>query len=310
MESKYINFRAPGSLMILGEYAVLHQGFGVCCAIDQYMTAKLNLRSDRIITLKSHLGSYEGSLDHLPDSESLSFAVQSIRKFLSFCTCGFDIEYISTIDTQIGFGSSAATVVSTLGALNLAFFKSVDHERILKMAVDTVISVQGSGSGCDCAASLYQSTVAFNPRTFEVKRFHHPFELTVLYSGQKASTKKMIQFVHQRYLENKEAVAKIYNEIESLTNLGMRSLFNNDLHRLGEIITSHHYKLRDLGVSNPDLEALIQILLKDSAILGAKISGAGGGDCVIGLGGAIVNLPIDMYGSRVIHVKTLTGTYI
>lgn len=307
--SQVYNYRAYGSLMLLGEHAVLHQGWGICCAIDQSITATLVLRDDRIVVIKSALGCYEGSLDQIRVVEPLSYAIESVITFLPYASCGFELTLVSTIDHQLGLGSSAATVVATLGVLNLAFFKSLDEERVLRDAVSTVRKVQGFASGCDCAASVYGLTVAFNPRTFEVQKYYHSFDLTALYCGYKVKTSVMIDKVNERIKNEPKVIAKIFAEIENITMLGMRALTNNDLHRLGELMLAHHHQLKELGVSNHDLDKLFDLLIHAHSLLGAKISGAGGGDCVIGLGSAIIDLPIEMEGAKVIHLKTLSGHY-
>jgi mevalonate kinase len=245
----------------------------------------------------------------LPIKEPFSYVIEAIKGFSDFISNGFELTLTSGIDPKIGFGSSAAVVVATLGVLNLAFFHSTDADRILKDAIKAVRQVQGFASGCDCAASVYGSTVAFNPRTFEIVKYHHSFDLTAIYCGYKTKTALMINFVSQRLKQQPKDIAKIFAEIENLTTLGMRALTNNDLHRFGELMMAQQHHMKELGVSNQDLDRLFELLKSHQAILGAKISGAGGGDCVIGLGAAIVNLPIEMNGAKIIHLKTLPGYY-
>ncbi|NBW56780.1 mevalonate kinase [bacterium] len=307
--SQVYNYRACASLMLLGEHAVVHQGFGICAAIDQFITAKLELRDNKTILIKSSFGTYEGSIGCMPIKEPFSYVIEAINVFSDFISTGFELTLTSGIDPNIGFGSSAAVVVATLGALNLAFFHSTDPDRILKDAIKTVRQVQGFASGCDCAASVYGSTVAFNPRTFEIVKYHHSFDLTATYCGYKTKTALMINFVNQRLKQQPKEIAKIFAEIENLATLGMRALTNNDLHRFGELMTAQQHHMKELGVSNQDLDRLFDLLKSHQAILGAKISGAGGGDCVIGLGAAIVHLPIEMHGAKIIHLKTLPGYY-
>src|SRR5438045_3958935 len=56
---------APGSLMLLGEYAVLHGQHALVCAIDKRMTVTLSPRDDKKILIESALGHYETTLSDL-----------------------------------------------------------------------------------------------------------------------------------------------------------------------------------------------------------------------------------------------------
>lgn len=305
--SQVYNYRACASLMILGEHAVLYQGWGICAALDQFITVTLIPRDDRSVVIKSSFGTYEGTIDSLTTYQPLSYVLKAIENCSVFITGGFELVIMSSIDPNMGLGSSAAVVVGTLGALSLAFLHTDDKERILKLAVKTVQDVQGSASGCDCAASLYGCLVAFNLRTFEVIEYHHTLEITALYCGYKTQTSIMIDFVKKRMKQYPEYIEKIFLEIQQIVILGMEALAKNDLQRLGELMTAQHYHLKNLGVSNQDLESLFELLRGNKAILGAKISGSGGGDCVIGLGCVLENLPINKEGARTIHLKTLSS---
>ena len=65
--------------------------------------------------------------------------------------------------------------------------------------------------------------------------------------------------------------------------------------------------LRKLGVSSEKLENLIKAVLKSGA-LGAKLSGAGGGDCMIAIANREnlnnLKIAIEKVGGRVIETKT------
>ena len=49
---------APGSLMLMGEHAVLHGKKALVCAIDQRISVSLTPREDARISIVSALGEY------------------------------------------------------------------------------------------------------------------------------------------------------------------------------------------------------------------------------------------------------------
>ena len=76
---------APGSLMLLGEYAVLHRQHALVCAIDKRMHVTLTPRHDSNIIIESALGHYETTLMNLHPVQPFQFvltALHSMRKYL------------------------------------------------------------------------------------------------------------------------------------------------------------------------------------------------------------------------------------
>ena len=62
----------------------------------------------------------------------------------------------------------------------------------------------------------------------------------------------------------------------------MEALNNNDLNTLGELMDINHGLLRAIGVSSKELDELVYVA-KENGALGAKLTGAGGGGCMIAL---------------------------
>ena len=67
----------------------------------------------------------------------------------------------------------------------------------------------------------------------------------------------------------------------ALTEVGVKALQEGDLEEVGRCMTENHIVLRGLGVSCPELEQLIIAAAPSS--LGVKLTGAGGGGCMIAL---------------------------
>ena len=65
---------------------------------------------------------------------------------------------------------------------------------------------------------------------------------------------------------------------------GMQQIRRNDWKKLGEMMNVQQGLMEALGVSLPIIQHITGVLRKQKGISGAKISGSGLGDCVIGLG--------------------------
>ena len=73
-------------------------------------------------------------------------------------------------------------------------------------------------------------------------------------------------------------------EIETIgiiAKRGIKSLLNGDYDSVGRAMSENQLMLQSIGVSSPELESLIQAAAPSS--LGAKLTGAGGGGCMVAL---------------------------
>ena len=109
---------APGSLMLLGEHAVLHGQPALVCAVNRRIHVSLAPRNDGAIRITSSLGRYSASIDRIKPAKSFRFVVAAIRRFGRKLTTGFDLRIDSEFSHKIGFGSSAAVTVATLAVLS------------------------------------------------------------------------------------------------------------------------------------------------------------------------------------------------
>ena len=74
------------------------------------------------------------------------------------------------------------------------------------------------------------------------------------------------------------------NEIETIgiiARRGIKSLLLGDYDAVGRAMSENQLMLQSIGVSSPELERLIQAAIPTS--LGAKLTGAGGGGCMVAL---------------------------
>jgi isopentenyl-diphosphate delta-isomerase type 1 len=133
------------------------------------------------------------------------------------------------------------------------------------------------------------------------------------YSGVKADTVQIIKEVAQKKEMYPEKITKLFGAIATLVSQAKEKMIEGDFESVGKYMNYNHEYLRDLGVSSEKLENLI-FAAKKAGAWGAKISGAGGGDCMIALvsnenadnvrhaitqsGGELVNVGVNADGVR------------
>ncbi len=288
MTLRAVKASAPGSLMLMGEHAVLRGQPALVCAINKRLKIKLVPRADNVLRLHSVLGAHETTLDELAPNESFRFVLGAIRAAKGGIAQGFDLDVKSEMSHQMGLGSSAAVTVATLAALAGAQGQPLDPRGLLEVGAKTVRKVQGGvGSGADVAASVYGGGLRYFAQTQEAVKLSTAPPLTVLYSGSKTPTPEVIAIVE----ENRRKQPALYDELDDLIGKTVQQAFEaaarGDWTAMGELMNINQGLMDALGVNNARLAELVFALRADPKIHGSKISGSGLGDCVVGLGKAM-----------------------
>lgn len=228
---------------------------------------------------------------------------------------GMNVCATSSFSGAYGFGSSSAVTVAVLKFLR----PTANNKELFDAAYKIVVGIQGKGSGFDVAAAIYGGTLYFvtGGKTIEPLKIQN-MPLVIGYTGVKADTVALMNNVAEKMKAQPERVGRIFDAIAKLTNDAKikmlegpastrgESTRGGDWDRVGRLMDFNQDYLRDLGVSSEKLEALISAA-KSAGAYGAKLSGAGGGDCMIALVDEkkrkAVEDAIMQAGGQVIHIK-------
>lgn len=276
---------SPGSIMLMGEHAVVYGHPALACAIDRFITVTLRPRTDKRIHITSeNFPAYQTDIAHLNISTPYQFVLTAIFAVQTQLTQGFDLVITSNMSHQQGLGSSAAVTVATVKVLAEFLQQPLTQTELLLQARAVVRKVQGLGSGTDVAASVYGGIVFYKPEPLEVTKLDIKLPLSLVYCGMKTPTANVIAKVRDRYELCPQLISAIFIQIGHCVMQAYQALIQQDFVKLGMIMNIHQGLQVSLGVSNRLLEELLEDLRRHPKILGAKISGSGLGDCVLGLG--------------------------
>ncbi|RDI45181.1 mevalonate kinase [Aquicella lusitana] len=279
---------APGSLILLGEYAVLHGKHALVCAVNKYITVTLTPSLDKRIEIESSLhGRYETDLTSISIEKPFHFVLGALQHYQPKLKTGCHIAIESEFSDKVGLGSSAAVTVATLAALVTWLNIRVSPLDLVRQGRNVVRHVQGVGSGADIAASVYGGLVGYQPQPLLVEKFAATYPLSALYAGFKTPTVEAIKRVQQQFSAHPDLFRHISNSIGQCAFSGMHAARKAEWSKLGEIMNIQQGMMEALGVSLPILRDMVEELRKQPGMLGAKISGSGLGDCVVGLGGPL-----------------------
>lgn len=276
---------APGSMMLFGEYAVLHDKPALACAIDKRVEVTLTPREDDLIRIDSdRMGQMQVFLSDLSVERPFQFILAAIMQVRSRLKSGFDLKITSDFSHQVGFGSSAAVTVATLAVLIQWLNIRLGQLDFIRVGRQVVRDVQGSGSGTDIAASVTGGVVLFQTQPFSVEKFAVTLPLLAFYTGFKTPTPEAIQRVQQRFAPYPHLYRHLTQCIAQCVMDAAAAIRQHDFRRLGELMTIHQGFHEALGVSMPVIHHLIDALIIQPTVMGVKISGSGLGDCVVALG--------------------------
>ena len=312
-----IKVSAPGKLMLFGEHAVVHGRPCIVVSVDHRINVSLGKRDGDKIYLDAPdvaVKNYIASLNDLekPFPKETRFVFGAIKNFFERhnLKSGLNIKTESESLNKFGLGSSSAVIVSTIKGLAELFGIRMNNKELFDLSYKTVLDIQEVGSGFDVAAAIYGKTLYFVTagkiiKSMEVKEL----PLIVCHTGIKADTPTLVKMVYKKLSEEPKKINKIFDEIGKIVNLAKIEIENSNWEKVGRLMNLNQNLLKGLGVSSKKLEDLISVALNSGAF-GAKLSGAGGGDCMIAIADKEklnnVKEAVEKAGGKVIDAKLQT----
>lgn len=237
--------------------------------------------ADKHVTLQG-LG-YCGTLAELPARfSSMRTAIEVALEFVQWQGEPLTITTTAEFPPERGLGSSAAAAGAIIRAILDYHHVEATNEQLFSLTQCAEKVAHGQPSGLDAVATSATSPIRYYQGTFSKLNIHLPVWIVLADSGEASLTKATVQAV-QRSLHNNPVQTKHILEALGDMTLGAETdiLFSR-IRKLGERMTRTHRLLSKLGVSTMQLDTMVQAAL-DAGAWGAKLTGGGGGGCVIAL---------------------------
>jgi mevalonate kinase len=289
---------APGKVYLFGEHAVVYREPAVPCAIERraHVTVERQDAGTAIhaddLTLDGFTVEYDGSETGRPDvevSDSLveagigyvNHAIDQAKDAAGVENVGFDVTVESNIPLGAGLGSSAAVVVATIDAAAGELGVDLDPTDIARRAYEVEYAVQdGEASRADTFCSAMGGAVRVEGDDCRLTDAPElPF--VIGYDGGAGDTGALVAGVRQ-LREDYGFAADTVGAIGDIVRSGERALGDGDLAEVGRLMNFNHGLLEALGVSSRSLDTMVWAA-RDAGALGAKLTGAGGGGCIVAL---------------------------
>lgn len=268
-----------GKLILFGEHAVVYGYESIACSLPRGAVASLSFSS----TPKWKIA--DGTAVFIGD-EAVQKAGRLLLDYFELRPEELNIEVQLEVPIGAGLGSSAAMAVAMARAA--AELRGIDdpQERLVTKAVAASEAVfHGNASGIDQAAAMGEGFLSFRRRMGLLESTALAARaptLIVARVAPSASTAKMVAAVAAFREESREEVTEIFQRIERLTEEGKVGLRDGNWKRLGELMNENHSLLQQLRVSTDVLDRACEVA-RNSGALGAKLTGAGGGGCILAI---------------------------
>lgn len=291
-----ITVSVPGKIMLLGEHAVVYGYPCIVSSVDKYLKVTVEIA-------KSENDQVE--IPKRMDDTLVKYALESFRnKYL--VKQKIHIKTESEI-SGFGLGSSSATVVATVQSLADLFSIELSKSQLFELSYQIVTKSQPRASGFDIASCIWGGTILFTGENKKVELLSdNLLPILVIFSGKKGDTVGMVEKVAVLKKNEPEKTAEIFQSIAKIVEKGRMALSQKDWMGFGKLMNNNQELLKSLGVSNYKLDKLVEVYLKAGAY-GAKISGAGGGDCIIAIAHAKnvkkIKETVKNNGGEVLNIK-------
>lgn len=313
-----LRFQAPGRVNLMGDHTDYHEGLVLPMAIDRRCTVAARSNGDEVVRVRSL--DLEGDAVSVPADGSaaadeveppwgrLVAGVAAALAERGRAPVGVDAVLTSTVPDGSGLSSSAAFEVALALALGAAAGEQLKGRQLALACqraehlgtgvpsgiMDQLASVAGrAGSALLIDCRTLETRPVPLPDTAEVLVVHSGLRRTLAGSAYAERRRDSEADAAELGLESlrdatREQVADrplarhVVSENERVLQTAA-ALASGDGAEAGRLFLESHASLRDdYRVSTPELDALVEALV-DAGALGARLTGAGFGGCVVAL---------------------------
>lgn len=272
-----------GKVILLGEHAVVYGVPALAAALGT------GARASARHAQASRLEVAPWGVDLSPDDDApLAHAWTKMLEARGGRDACVHVTAEVSLPSGAGLGSSAALGVAVLRAMDALEGVTRDDDDAQRLALAWERVFHGNPSGVDTAMAisgglaLYRKTPTEGQRALERVVPRSELVLVVGHSGEGASTRAMVEEVARQRTRDVPRFEKALEAIDVLVKNAKLAVEAGDLRALGQLLDLNQHLLAGWMVSTPALEEMCGVA-RAAGALGAKLTGSGGGGCMIAL---------------------------
>ena len=303
---------APGKIIHFGEHAVVSGVTALGGAIDLRAKVTVHDQPGSVLITAKELTLRGFSLDLASGRVTSTNAAHEAR-YISAVLREFDVRDMqvcieSSLPMASGLGSSAAIVVAAVAAISEHLGQRLSRKEIAAISHRLEKKVQqGLGSPMDTALATYGGYLQITRETAPLDL--PPLEMVVGYTKMPHDTKSEVEKVQDLKKRYFDVVDPIFQAIGAISKQAVSLIREQNTAELGCLMNVNHGLLEALGVSSRELDELVYAARGAGGAFGAKLTGAGGGGCMIALPGPTGTdaLMVALRQARGVPFKVVTG---
>ncbi len=222
-------------------------------------------------------------------TDEASDLARAFRALLEACgaTSPLSVEAITDLPAAAGLGCSAALGVAIVRAIDAALGRSpaAPSDTIERaMAWETIF--HGNPSGIDATAAARGGCLLYERSDSGVRmkeiRLVAPLTLAIGHTGIPSTTRAMVEQVAKLRERRTELVTQTFEGVRALVGNAKLAIEAGDYVGLGRLLDLNQILLSGLMLSTEEIEDMCR-MAREAGALGAKLTGSGGGGCVVAL---------------------------
>ncbi len=295
---------APAKVILFGEHFVVYGSPAILAAINKRISvdARAIIHDENKIVIRSDIGvageynNNSGEFNALKGGSKAKLVLDplysAIRQVLLMRNkkknnnnVGIEVSISSRVPPGIGLGSSAASCVATVAAVDSLFQENPSRQKVCELAMESERLIHKRTSGADCYVSTFGGLMQYYGKSKSFKNIETKGQslcLVVANTGVNHSTSDLVAGVKKFRDRNRILFKTLLKYASEICLQACTAIESGKCDKIGELMNENQIILQQLGISHDKVRDIIDICSKAGAI-GAKITGAGGGGAVIAL---------------------------
>lgn len=277
---------APSQAFLLGEHAVLYGSPALALSVDRRAHAEVSKAPKGELSIECELGTYreiDGRI--LEYNEELLKLAEGLKELLRRygIESGIRLRVRSEVPVSSGMASSASVSAAISKSIDGLFNLGLSASELLEAVYTFERIIHGRASKTGPACAVLGGVIWVDWRDGEMVASslgYMEVPLALACTGEPSRTREMVQLVSGMREKFPNVHERLVEGIADLVREGRRALEAGDLRTLGSLMNMNQGLLYSLGVSSWSIERIVWEARMKGA-LGAKLSGAGGGGCVV-----------------------------
>lgn len=278
-----IQASAPGKIILLGEHAVVYGQPAIAFPVTALRT-RVTVGSSEYLRVTSAIWdrAYEIA-DTAVHADPVYSAISLTAEKLGIPIPIRHYTVESDLPAASGLGSGAALSAALGRAVAMAANTVIDPAALNEVVFEVERLYHGTPSGIDNTVVVYETPVYFvRGQPIQLLQVDGEYTFVVADTGVRAPTRESVADVRALMATNPESATRAVSAIGELVTRSRHALATGDHEEIGRCMNMNHELLRQLTVSSPELDHLVQVAL-DAGARGAKLSGGGRGGNMIAL---------------------------